>query len=138
MYAILRLIASCMNMVGQHTFFAEYRKIAKESAWLSDPYAFDQAVKATISILEALQPEGDPTPKRKMEVVEVVGDDPKIDLEDLFRNFGEIAARGALIDVAGAEPIEPEPSDKTTKKQKLDSRIAAGLGPLRDNIKKKG
>ena len=56
MYSLLRLIASSMNLIGQHTFYFEHGKIAEESEWLSDPYAFDQGVKATVTILEALRP----------------------------------------------------------------------------------
>lgn len=138
MYAVLRLISSSMSAVGQHSYFFEHRKLAEEADWLGDPYAFDQAIKATTTILESLRPEGDVEPKRQvdMDQVEVVGDGPQADINEMFRNLGTLFAHGALKDVADAEPTEPEPNNKATKKQKLSRRIATDLGPMAKNIKK--
>ena len=65
-YALMRAVGSAMDMTGKAGAHGVAGKLdwdpKNPGAWLSDPYAYDQAVKAAAKILEAMRPEGDPSP----------------------------------------------------------------------------
>lgn len=131
-YAMARLIGSTMSLVGEQAFGMRRGKVGNELDWLSDPYAYDQAVAATVRILETLRPEGDTAfPKRSFE-------DERINRvhADAMANLGSGSAAYLLKEVAEADATLPLPNIKLTKTQKLVREAAADLGPIRDNIRK--
>ncbi len=134
MYAILRLIGATMNMAGQ--FALDWRPTTKKlhEPWLQDPYAYNQAVQATMSVLEALRPPGDPS----LDLVRfrVSKDaDLKVIPETLHLRVGERAAVSMISEVASAPSTIPAPNERIPSDQALARRIAEGLGPLRDHLK---
>ena len=78
-----------MKSNGQHAGFYETNKLANQGKWLALPYAFDQASKAAITVLEHHRPPGKivvPKPN----VVEIVGGDPKESVARLHQMFAEL------------------------------------------------
>ena len=86
---LLESIGAAMRSTGEHgAFFATYQ-IQKDGKWLANPYAFDQATKAAMTVIEAHRPSGKiiiPSPT----VHEVVGGDPKESAERLRYLFTEL------------------------------------------------
>ena len=74
---LIEAIGAVMKHTGQHAGFYETNKLANQGEWLDLPYAFNQAAKAAITILEH---HAEPLGKivvPKPNVVEIVGGDPK-------------------------------------------------------------
>ncbi len=91
---LIEAVASAMKSTGQHAGFLETGKPANRGEWLSLPYAFDQATKAAITILEHHRPL-DKIVVPKPNVVEVVGGDPKETKEWVglvYKDLGELFA----------------------------------------------
>ncbi len=56
---ILILAARVMRETGASAGFTSTHSLAGAANWPSDPYAFDQAVRAVIAVLETLRPDGE-------------------------------------------------------------------------------
>lgn len=98
--SILETVATAMRAVGEHGAFMATSKLHKEGAWLDHPYAFDQATKAAITILENHRPKGEIV-MPKPNVVEVIGGDAKESKDQhrrIYAELGELYAFKALRD----------------------------------------
>ena len=101
--AIVEAMATAMRSTGEHGAFAATGKLHKHGLWFEHPYAFDQAVKAAMAVLEFYRPPGEvvlPTAN----IVEIVGGDKDIakankNLRELFEQLGELMAAKALRDL---------------------------------------
>ena len=93
---LVETIATVMKGTGEHAAFYATHKPANRGAWLGLPYAYDQATKAAITILDLHKPpvEGEiavPVPKK----IHVVGGDPEESMENIRRileDFGPLIA----------------------------------------------
>lgn len=56
---LLKTVATVMAQAGEKGAFWAHRKVAKEGAWMDDPYAYDCALKAAVAVLERFRPPGD-------------------------------------------------------------------------------
>ncbi len=74
---LIETIATVMKSTGEYAGFYETGKLTNRGEWLALPYAFDQAVKAAITILEHHATPLGKIVEPKPNVVEVVGGDPK-------------------------------------------------------------
>lgn len=73
---ILESVGAAMRSTGELcAFFATYQ-ISKDGKWLANPYAFDQATNAAMTVIEAHRPPGKITAPSPT-VHQVVGGDPK-------------------------------------------------------------
>ncbi len=101
--AIVEVMATAMRSTGEHGAFAATGKLHKHGLWIEHPYAFDQAVKAAMAVLEIFRPTGEvvvPTPN----IVEVVGGDKDIDKanktsRELYEQLGDLMAAKTLRDL---------------------------------------
>ncbi len=101
--AIVEAMATAMRSTGEHGAFAATGKLHKHGLWFEHPYAFDQAVKAAMAVLENFRPPGEivlPTPN----VVEVVGGDKDIakankNLQEIYKQLGDLMAVKTLRDL---------------------------------------
>ncbi len=142
LYAILRTIAASMDMTGRQALFTAHGKVGGALDWLNDPYAYDQALEATMRILDALRPAGDrhaPVFLAK-DIAEVVGGGTKEgaakQVSSLAANLGRLLADSVLRDVAEAEPTQPPPG--LPRRKALARRIASDLSSIGDRLKPKG
>ena len=55
---LLLAMAHAAQLTGTRAVFVSQQNVAGGEDWMSDPYAYDQAVKATQAILEAYRPAG--------------------------------------------------------------------------------
>ena len=86
---LLESIGATMRSTGEHGAFFATHQLHKDGKWLANPYAFDQAAKAAMTIIEAHRPSGKimiPSPT----VHQVVGGDPKESAERLHYLFTEL------------------------------------------------
>ena len=91
---LIETIAAVMKSTGKLAGFYETGKLANQGEWLALPYAFDQATKAAMTILDHHRPPGKiaaPQPN----VVEVIGVretkvDPKESVARLHQTFAEL------------------------------------------------
>ena len=145
LYAILRTIAATMDFAGRQSLFASQRKIGGAPDWLNDPYAYDQALKATVTVLEGFRPAGDPSPPKisAKQIAEIIGTKKgavrtKKEAAKLANwvaaNTGILQAEYMLSNIAEAEPTQPLPGTKP-KRAALARRIASELGSIRDRLK---
>lgn len=102
--SILETVATAMRTTGEHGAFLATSKPHKEGAWLDHPFAFDQAVKACLAVLEAFRPDGAiVVPSLLPDVIATTGQDLDVDVERLIETMelvgkylGEGVARGVL------------------------------------------
>lgn len=113
----LMLAEEVMTSAGR---LAAMEQGKRERSWLSDPYAYDQAVKAFMDVAEHLRPPGDIPPNGT--VIEL----PTGSRSKLKGNTGRIAARLALAGIAQAGKANAEP-DLWTK------ALRERIGPLVDD-----
>ena len=73
---ILEVVGAAMKSTGEMAGFLETHKPMKDGDWLANAFAFDQALKAAVAVLEAHRPPGDIV-MPKWETTEVVGGDPE-------------------------------------------------------------
>ena len=59
---LLEAMASAMRITGQTASLLFSDNVMKQGQWLGLPYAFDQATKAAMAVLEQHRPEGDVGP----------------------------------------------------------------------------
>lgn len=94
-YALLMIIGRVMHEAGSHAAMFKGAKTAADvNAWSGNAYAFDQAARAAITVLNALRPPGDATAPR---LGQVPG---SLDLDQVAANLGEGFAKTALGAVA--------------------------------------
>ncbi len=102
---MIETIAAVMKTTGEFAaFFTDTSKLHNQGKWLANPYAFDQATKAAIIILEHHRPPGKvvaPKMARGL-AADVAGTDAdtkrvKGQLHKFFKDFAEMQARGELI-----------------------------------------
>ncbi len=73
---LVELIGAAMRSTGEYGAFFATHQIHKDGKWLANPYAFDQATRAAMTVFNAHRPPGKitvPSPT----VHDVVGGDPK-------------------------------------------------------------
>lgn len=95
--ALLLLIGRVMNTTGRSAGFSATNTLEGAEDWISNGYAYDQAVEAANAILEAARPEGDATPPAAG--VSLLG----LDLAEVHRNLGLGIAGPYLAAVADPE-----------------------------------
>lgn len=92
---LLESIGAVMRSTGEHGALFASHQIHREGDWLANPYAFDQATKAAMTVIEAHRPPGKiKVPKPAVHYV--VGGDPKESAERihyLFSKLGELIAK---------------------------------------------
>ncbi len=89
---LIETIAGVMKLSGEHAaFMADSSKLHNQGEWLDQPYGYDQARKAAITVLKKRKPKGAvvvPKPPK----IQVVGGDPKETekrIKWLFEHLGE-------------------------------------------------
>jgi hypothetical protein len=109
-------------MTGRLAGFHSGGSVKAADAWIDDPYAYDQAVKAVDTILEAMRPAGnvDPPTLKKS--------DPYI--EAVFRELGSGLARGQLSSLAG-QPMTREDRNQSKELREDLGRLAGRPGVTR-------
>jgi hypothetical protein len=110
---ILVLLGEAMKAAGESSLFALTQSwdLARERDWIDDPYAYDHAMKAAITVLQAFKPEGKARP-------------PEIDTPW----SGEFWGRRVLKMAATGEPNVPEATDHARKLHHAAGRLAARIG----------
>ena len=94
--------------------------------WPADPHAFDQAIKAAITLFEAMRPEGEFEPAGEIDVSAAISS-PRgpLDLEDLAippLAWGHNVAYGLLRAIVQPETVGPI-------LKRLGSTVSEKLGP---------
>src|SRR4051794_27319867 len=56
LYAILRVVATAMELTGPTAGFMSTPTIDATKTWLNNSFAYDQAVQAAVTVLEAFRP----------------------------------------------------------------------------------
>ena len=125
-YAFLRLVASVMAPTGEVAYFLRHSKFGHQGIWLHDPVAFDHAVRAINSVLEALRPEGD-----------AGSTTDRLRIEKAMANLPEHIAGEMVTDVGQADPTKSLSATKYSKRQALAHRVAQDLGPSHAIMKRK-
>lgn len=138
MYALLRLISSSMNITGPSAYRIQHDDpdaSPPEMAWMSNPFAYDQAVKSTVRVLDSLRPPGDPNDfLTSLAAENDISEDSRRKLQ-LIGTFGVWSPIPMLHEVADAESVEPEVSDDTNDAQKVAQRISESLGPMLEYLR---
>lgn len=135
MYALLRTVAASMELAGKFGLLYHPEKVVAGESWLHDAFAYDQAVRAITTVLEAFRPEGDPSAPVPMKVVGTLPDDVAEALS--AKNLGERAAQSRLSQIAEADPSKELPKGRIPiEGERLARSIAANLGPLHQRLKK--
>lgn len=106
-FAIMRLITNVMQST---------RNVGKKADWRTDPYAFDQMLKAVNAVLLALRPPGDP-PSSMDQILDAGG-----------HSQGIGNAITALTEVQTADPSLP--LHKGTRRDQRNRFLLADLGEL--------
>lgn len=74
---LIETIAAVMKSTGEHAaFMADSSKLYNQGEWLDQPYGYDQARKAAITVLKKRKPKG-AVVVPKPATIQVVGGDPK-------------------------------------------------------------
>lgn len=94
---MIEILARAMDETGRHVGFWATGTLDGATNWFDVPYAFDQATKAAIAILDALKPPGDPSPVGA--ILAVQSQLPP----DFAENVGESFALGFLRAVSDEE-----------------------------------
>lgn len=132
--AVLMLIGRAMNRVGRRAALdATYSYDAIEG-WLSVPYAFDQASRAAIGIIEAMRPPGDPAFPPEIDGVPVRGDKSILGVrgELIAADYLRSAKRpGTVRYYAGDTALEEQ---RDSEREAFFETVHAMLGELADRI----
>jgi hypothetical protein len=118
--AIAKLIAASMHDAGRHAAFTATRSVEVTANWTENAYAYDQAIMAATTILEAFRPRG-PVVAPKL------FDQNDDDLTDVCATLGKAFANGLLLDVTN------EKSSTSNSIEKI-ALIREELGALRERI----
>lgn len=102
---LLRLVGVAMQGAGKFAAFASaVASHDKRQEWIDNPYAYDQATRAALTILDALRPPGEIEVPR-IPVAETVGEGPGGEAADLLnRRMGDSHARGVIYSVTTHPP----------------------------------
>jgi hypothetical protein len=84
---LLTLLGHVIREAGRSAGFTSSNTLEGAEGWMSNPYAFDQAVEAANAVLEALRPVGDPSPTADLPKGQPFGP-AGVDLGGLYRNLG--------------------------------------------------
>lgn len=109
LYAILRLVANAVDHAGASAAIVSNMGAGASKAWLDNPFAYDQAVKAALFVLETFRPRGD---------IESAVPKPR-----QMRHLGEEVAKGVL------EALLDEPPTMIGEVE-VPSRARRDLGQL--------
>ena len=127
LYAMFRMIAAAMELtVMQWQQFSSAKD--ERFDWIADPFGYDQAMKAAISVMDRLRPPGDPT----MPAMSAPEGIPQEIWDTFIKNSGKLMAGSVAKKVAEAEPGQPLPDDR--RLHVLMARIADALGPMQANL----
>jgi Arc-like DNA binding dprotein len=126
--AILRVVAASMHETGQHAGFYATAKLEAAQNWLDNAYAYDQAVRSATKLLEAMRPDGDASPPKRIPAM-VVGD--KIpDFGDTFAQLGDGLANTIIEEIAMGR-------SRSSDNEARPARLREGLGErILERIKK--
>ncbi|MCZ6666654.1 MAG: Arc family DNA-binding protein [Gammaproteobacteria bacterium] len=98
MVELIETIAHVMKLTGEQAGFFATGKLANHGKWTTLPYAFDQAMRAAVAVMEHYRPPGDVVAPQPRVVVMGVGN-TKVDREESVRrthealdNLGELMA----------------------------------------------
>ncbi|MBV8798447.1 MAG: Arc family DNA-binding protein [Alphaproteobacteria bacterium] len=118
--ALARMMASAMHDAGRTAAFMATRSAAETANWYGNAFAYDQAVQAAATVLEAFRPPGNTAaPRLKTNTGE--------DLSQTFSTLGSGFANSLIEEVARGAARTAEDVSKV-------SIIANGLMHLRDRI----
>ena len=97
---LIETIASVMKSTGQTAGFFEAKRLTNYGEWLALPYAFDQAVKAAVAILDHHRPPGEivvPTPNL-VQSVGISDLEETAQVRQMFIDLGQMMAARAIED----------------------------------------
>jgi hypothetical protein len=123
---LLLAIGEAMNAAGRHAGFSTKFTLDGSNSWWNDPYAFDQAVKAAIFILEAFRPFGGTEPPRHLKGI--VGE---LDMGLVAAHIGEGLAADLLRKIASSRTSTAAAADRVLL-------LRRQLGELVERIEKLG
>jgi hypothetical protein len=96
---LLTVIGRVLRDVGPAAHAASTRALEVAPDWLSNPFAFDQAVKAIGAVMEVLRPDGERVPAHLRSPLVVMGND----MNEMYRHIGQAIAGPYLTAVADPE-----------------------------------
>jgi hypothetical protein len=99
---LLTLLGHVIREAGRSAGFTSSNTLEGAEGWMSNSYAFDQAVEAANAVLEALRPVGDPSPTADLPKGQPFGPE-EVDLGELYRNLG-VSIAGPYL----AAVVDPE------------------------------
>lgn len=116
LYAVLRVVANAVDHAGTSSAVVSSMATGASKSWFNNPFAYDQAVKAALFVLNAFRPAGDvaeATPKTRQ-----------------MRELGEEFAKGAIEAL-----LEEQPT--SIGDVQIPSRARRDLGPLFERLQGK-
>jgi hypothetical protein len=119
LFGLMKLVAAAMQTAGAHALHLDTGSPERGLEFFRDAYAYDQAMRAAITVLEACRPPGNREPSQT-----------SIDaaVNELKLRVGEVWAKNLLAEVADAEEVGSR-----------GERLRRDLDPsIIDNIKKSG
>lgn len=149
LYGLSRLIAAVMNLAGECAYDDQGPSSPDDEDdgkrdkhgrvwWLNDPFAYDQATKAAITILKRFRPRGDPQrlTRPNVDASSLLGRA----LMDAYRDRGVDMASYFLHRIAEAPRALPAPplsaaAKRISRTDYVPIRIADWLGPLVDRLR---
>jgi hypothetical protein len=96
LFGLMKLVAAAMQTAGAHALHLDTGSPEHGSEFFRDAYAYDQAVRAAITVLEACRPPGKREPSQT-----------SIDaaVNELKLRVGEVWAKNLLAEVADAKEV---------------------------------
>jgi hypothetical protein len=116
LYAILRVVANTIDHAGTSSAVVSSMSTGAPKSWTDNPFAFDQAVKAAMYVMNAFRPSGD--------IASATPTAPQL------RELGEEFAKGTI------EALLEEQST-TIGDAQIPSRARRDLGHLFDRLQQK-
>lgn len=92
-------VVSAMSQAGEHAAFDATLELHDAGKWRSNPYAYDHALRAATTVLEAFRPPGPVVPPPPRDVAPMPGEtaeEARRWYEQLRAQWGEATARGLL------------------------------------------
>jgi hypothetical protein len=122
---ILLMLGESMKLSGTHAGFIATDTLEGSQKWWDNAYSFAQASEAAAAVLDAIKPEGDPTPPQESSFI--VGE--PLGFQGLYSNLGRGFAN-MIIEEAGSGYTR---TSGTSERARLLRRM---LGPLSDRLRK--
>lgn len=135
-YAFVRALGAVFSPVGETAFSLKHLQHGKDGAWLNDPYAYDQAAKAVVAVLESMRPSGDIEAPNHFEVAPEGMESTFAVIRSALPLLGASVARNAMSDIANAAE-EGAKGVSTKKPSNVTRRIAEDLGDVARRAKKR-